>query len=188
VETFFCEIEPVEICGPPTNLACYYWYIDGCGSEFGRRPRKHNYRKLTTGAQIDTFWLSFSGEYPFTFSWASDSILEIAGSIIVTDALGLNLFRFRMDQQDSFIVTSIHHALNLITYRNGITNVAGLWENTPLSFEMRQNYPNPFNPETRFEFQIANSGFVTLKVFNVLGEEVATILSEQLLPGQYTRS
>jgi hypothetical protein len=46
-------------------------------------------------------------------------------------------------------------------------------------------YPNPFNPATTIEFAIPNSEFVTLKVYNILGEEVATLVSERLAAGSY---
>ena len=48
----------------------------------------------------------------------------------------------------------------------------------PNGFVLCQNYPNPFNPSTNIEFRIANSGLVTLRVFDVLGREVATLASE----------
>jgi hypothetical protein len=53
-------------------------------------------------------------------------------------------------------------------------------------FYLFQNYPNPFNPTTNFEYQIPNIEFVTLKVFDILGREVTTLVNEQKLPGIYT--
>lgn len=47
-------------------------------------------------------------------------------------------------------------------------------------------YPNPFNPATNFRFAIAEHGFVTLKVYNVLGQEVATLVNSAYTPGTYT--
>ncbi|OGU81155.1 MAG: hypothetical protein A2W11_04650 [Ignavibacteria bacterium RBG_16_35_7] len=55
----------------------------------------------------------------------------------------------------------------------------------PYQFSLEQNYPNPFNPTTTFEFQIANSGFVNLKIFDILGNEVETLVNEEKEPGSY---
>ena len=57
----------------------------------------------------------------------------------------------------------------------------------PAKFELTQNYPNPFNPTTNFEFRIAKPGLVQVKVYDMLGREVATIVDENLQPGVYTR-
>ncbi len=54
------------------------------------------------------------------------------------------------------------------------------------SFELFDNYPNPFNPSTNISFYIADAGNYTLKVYDTLGEKVATLLSEQLHPGKYS--
>lgn len=56
----------------------------------------------------------------------------------------------------------------------------------PESFNLQQNYPNPFNPTTNINFSIPNSGFVTLKIYNMAGMEVAKLLSENKTAGSYT--
>ncbi len=56
----------------------------------------------------------------------------------------------------------------------------------PTTFALYQNYPNPFNPSTSFEFQVPNSGFVTLKLYDILGSEVITLVNEQKVPGKYS--
>jgi len=55
----------------------------------------------------------------------------------------------------------------------------------PSSFELEQNYPNPFNPSTIIEFQISEPGFVSLKVFDVLGNEIAILVDEDKPIGYY---
>ncbi|MFC1651105.1 T9SS type A sorting domain-containing protein [Candidatus Latescibacterota bacterium] len=56
----------------------------------------------------------------------------------------------------------------------------------PNKFRLGQNFPNPFNPTTTIEFDLPKSGFVTLKVYNTLGEEVITIISKYLHKGKYS--
>jgi uncharacterized lipoprotein YddW (UPF0748 family) len=55
----------------------------------------------------------------------------------------------------------------------------------PLIFSLNQNYPNPFNPSTTIEFQIQKSGMVSLKVYDLLGREVTTLLSKVMNSGSY---
>ena len=55
----------------------------------------------------------------------------------------------------------------------------------PEDFQLFQNYPNPFNPKTVIGFQIKDSRFVTLKIFDILGKEIATFVNEKLQPGTY---
>ena len=88
----------------------------------------------------------------------------------------------------------------LVEYPNGYTigfithiltvyyNVTGVNENTnfnPQNFKLEQNYPNPFNPTTKIKYQIPELSFVSLKVFDVLGNEITTLVNEELPPGQY---
>ena len=57
----------------------------------------------------------------------------------------------------------------------------------PLTFTLKQNFPNPFNPSTNISFSIPSKSFVSLKIFDLLGREVATIVSEEISAGYYTR-
>ena len=58
----------------------------------------------------------------------------------------------------------------------------------PKGFLLKQNYPNPFNPSTQILFSVTNDGPVSLRVYDVLGREVATLVNENRKPGQYTES
>ena len=69
-------------------------------------------------------------------------------------------------------------------YENGPT--VGIEENvSSVTYSLSQNYPNPFNPTTKIEFRIAEFGFVSLKVYDVLGREVATLVNEEKPAGNY---
>ncbi|MEO8167940.1 MAG: multiheme c-type cytochrome, partial [bacterium] len=61
-------------------------------------------------------------------------------------------------------------------------------DNVPLQVSLLQNYPNPFNPSTKIVFRVASSGSVSLKVFDLLGREVAILVNERLQQGEHTAS
>lgn len=56
---------------------------------------------------------------------------------------------------------------------------------TPNSFYLSQNYPNPFNPATNIRFRVHDFGFVSLKVYDILGREIATLVNEEKPAGGY---
>jgi len=58
-------------------------------------------------------------------------------------------------------------------------------DNFLYDYVVNQNYPNPFNPKTNIEFTIPKSENVTLRIYNLLGQEVSTLVSEKLIPGDY---
>lgn len=75
----------------------------------------------------------------------------------------------------------------IIKTTNGgaIVPVHPISENIPLDFQLFQNYPNPFNPETKISFAIAKSNFVNIKVFDILGSEIAQPVNQFLKAGDY---
>ncbi len=88
----------------------------------------------------------------------------------------------------------------LVEYPNGYTvgfithilavyyNITSVNENTnlnPQNFKLEQNYPNPFNPSTKIQYEVSSRQFVSLKVYDVLGNEVATLINEEKSVGTY---
>ncbi len=65
------------------------------------------------------------------------------------------------------------------------TSVSPVSQGMPDGFRLSQNYPNPFNPTTRIRFQVLAHGFTSLKIYNMLGQEVTTLVQEELQPGSY---
>lgn len=70
-------------------------------------------------------------------------------------------------------------------FAGGPTSVSSPGPSAPLTFQLMQNYPNPFNPATTIEFSLEQSSFVSLKIFNIQGKEVVSLLDEQMPPGRH---
>ncbi|MDZ7317962.1 MAG: glycosyl hydrolase 53 family protein [candidate division KSB1 bacterium] len=71
---------------------------------------------------------------------------------------------------------------------NTQVGVENLSTDTPAKFSLRQNFPNPFNASTKIQYQLARSGWVTMKIYNLEGEEVITLVSRHQPPGDYSAS
>ena len=66
-----------------------------------------------------------------------------------------------------------------------ITDVEDHSSEIPFQFMLEQNYPNPFNPSSTIKYSIPASEFVTIKVYDVLGNEIATLVNEEKSAGNY---
>jgi hypothetical protein len=90
----------------------------------------------------------------------------------------------RRDDDALFSDQTIHFVQNL-KIPNIMVNVRQL-DAIPGNFSLEQNYPNPFNPSTEISFTLPTSGQTTLRVFNVLGQNVATLANEYLTAGTHS--
>jgi hypothetical protein len=162
---------------------------------------------------VDLFDPDSIPSVPVVFSFGKDSIgLSLRPTLRWHLAAGADLYRVQVSTSPTF--TSILRDTTLdrtswkatlpsssgYYYRVNATNIRGTsnWSgigtitaikeavgSIPEQFILSQNYPNPFNPETRITYQIPNSSHVTLKVFDLLGREVAILVNESLQPGTY---
>ncbi|NNG26719.1 MAG: T9SS type A sorting domain-containing protein, partial [Ignavibacteriaceae bacterium] len=65
----------------------------------------------------------------------------------------------------------------------GVTEVEDA--TVPLDYSLEQNYPNPFNPTTSIRYAVSKKQFISLKIYDVLGNEVATLVNEEKDAGSY---
>jgi len=96
---------------------------------------------------------------------------------------GLNSIRFLNDKL-GYIVGGKSLILKTTDGKNSI-DIKNISIKMPQNFSLLQNYPNPFNPTTNIKYQIAKNSFVTLKVYDILGKEITTLVNEKLQPGEY---
>jgi hypothetical protein len=92
--------------------------------------------------------------------------------------------QIREDWDDGTIVLLNYAKINGTVYGN----LVGIDDDEiikSLTYNVSQNYPNPFNPTTRISYSIAEAGFVTLKIFDILGREVSTLVNEEKGAGMY---
>jgi len=119
--------------------------------------------------------------------FASNTIVVDAQDILdtsfVVSGLQINTFHFWKIRANNTFGKSNWSAV----WRFKTVNPTGLedTELMPTEFALEQNYPNPFNPTTNFRFNISEAGLTTLKIYNLLGQEVAEVLNEFKSPGTY---
>jgi fibronectin type 3 domain-containing protein len=127
-------------------------------------------------AEVHSSKLTSTKEFAIDLN-ALKSLVSIEWNIVET---GFN-YSLKNENGKTIATSNGNRKLVLNSVSGGTTRlVLGVQgQTTPKEFTLHQNYPNPFNPTTNFGFRIANFGLVTLKVYNLLGQEVATILNNQ---------
>jgi hypothetical protein len=98
---------------------------------------------------------------------------------------------FSLDGTKAYIAefgTSLPHPVQVFVNPQHVVGVEKEEGLVVESYSLGQNYPNPFNPSTSINFTVVNSGLVTVKVYDLLGKEVATLVNEELSNGSYNVS
>ena len=101
-------------------------------------------------------------------------------SQILTEIKGMNLTDRGTLARIQMAEDIIKSANNRTLYKNST-----IVKNIPKSYDLSQNFPNPFNPSTTIRYQIPKPGLVTLKVYDILGREVTTLVNENKIEGSY---
>jgi len=169
----------------------------------------------TNPAQKDTFVIKMqngdtnAAHANFILTWPDsgylhdrcDSMFIVERTGLLTDTAGkpidtVDMFRQRsltifqpLQTFPTFVLWIYKYGVHLVDERTINCIIDDTRERSgsfPASFHLEQNYPNPFNPETKISFSIPKQEFVTLKIFDVLGREMTTLVSEKKNAGVYT--
>jgi photosystem II stability/assembly factor-like uncharacterized protein len=98
----------------------------------------------------------------------------------------VSVYDMKIHPTENYLAIGTHgRSMYMVDLSQVVNNVQNQ-STIPESFKLYQNYPNPFNPTTKLSFIIGNSSFVTLKVYDVLGKEVATLVNEEKSSGKYS--
>ncbi len=87
---------------------------------------------------------------------------------------------------DNQVPGTVHGVIKMSTDRSFAKDMDEETNSVPQVFALEQNYPNPFNPSTKISYSIPTEGNVELKVYDILGNEVATLVNESKSPGNYS--
>ena len=148
--------------------------INGGSFQIYRRIRDHRVYPITW-----TAW-SYLTAVPGSQTQYDDN--SIAGAGTGTDSV-----QYYIQAKDNTNKTSVPSDFAAINFTAGVEKNGNPEGPTPPTvFMLVQNYPNPFNPSTILKYQLAEDGFVSLKVFDVLGKEVATLVSGEHVTGYYS--
>ena len=132
---------------------------------------------------------SYNGDSTSLFLMKTNSSGDLEWTKTLPGIGPSELIRVRIISNEEFTVLcrNSNHNAWLLKFSENITDVQARTEgNITLSHNLQQNYPNPFNPSTTIEFDLSHTSYVTLKIFNVLGEEITTLVSKRLFPGTHS--
>jgi hypothetical protein len=95
---------------------------------------------------------------------------------------------FSVSGDTAYVICYNYAKAAMQMFKRTPTSVEPIDNAVPQRYQLSQNYPNPFNPSTVIEFSLPKAGMTVLKVYNLLGQEVATLVNEELGAGTYKTS
>lgn len=120
-----------------------------------------------------------TGEEQWVARYAGPTFFDLAQGIALDGSNNIIVAGYTVDIGVSYW-TTVKYA------QVPVTSVEDERAPVPIEYSLFQNYPNPFNPSTTIRYAIPQAGFITLKIYNLLGREIATLVSQRQSAGEYS--
>ena len=160
------------------NLTGWYQLVQATGSKDSLYIATYLYKSKNVIAAAAV-------TVPPSPSWRSFSIPLYYISNVVPDSAWTWIWLASSSSGSTTGTVGSYFILDDLAY-SGTATAVNEAAGAPTNFTLEQNYPNPFNPSTTIRFSVAQSRHVSLKVYNVLGVEVASLVNEQKDPGTFS--
>ena len=144
-------------------------YVTGSSYVFGTSGSSNNYATIKYNSQGIQQWAAVYNGPGNYYDGATSIAVDSSGYLYVTG--------YSTGSGTGYDYATIKYSQS--------TGIAQTSSEIPDQYSLSQNYPNPFNPVTNLEFGISDLGFVSLKVYDILGKEIITLVNEKLSPGNY---
>ena len=156
----------------------------------------NGYQAMTTtsvngGVALGLNILTFNTSGFYTFAPGVYTLGTMRWNIVGSCTNAAMLFRVTPETFPSVVydsLTQLTYSTNFGVVNPTITSNMLITNEVPTEFKIYQNYPNPFNPTTSIRYDIAESGIVKVKVYDISGKEVADLVNGELEPGRYETS
>jgi len=136
--------------------------------------------KIFSKEVVFPIYTPFEIQYKYGINWGDT--VNNGGGNDNENAVGTDHF---LTLFASFWYGEVADTFGIMGLKPFVTDVRDITNTMPTTYSLDQNYPNPFNPSTKINFSIPESGFVTMKIYNSIGEELGTLLNEDKSAGTY---